>query len=159
MVKLYRFANDKKEYWETWRNEDGSHTVHWGGLGTIGESKTVKSSLLRRAETIVQKDIDMLVNQGFQPLDIEDHANLIVEYAIPDNGTNEDIDKRYRLQDLMNEVLGWTGLGICDGGSIGNGTMEVCNLVVDFELAKFTIEQSLIGTEFADYTRIYDEDA
>ena len=63
------------------------------------------------------------------------------------------------LQDRMDEKLGWTGLGMCDGGSIGSGTMEVCNFVVDFALAKSVIEQDLAGTEFANYTRIYDEDA
>jgi len=58
----------------------------------------------------------------------------------------------------MNETLGWTGLGNCDGGNIGSGTMEVCCFVVDFELAKKVIEIDLKNTEFADYTRIYNED-
>jgi hypothetical protein len=34
---------------------------------------------------------------------------------------------------------------------------EVCAFVVDFDLAKKVIEADLVGTEFADYTRIYDE--
>ncbi|WP_244951636.1 hypothetical protein [Pseudoalteromonas luteoviolacea] len=59
----------------------------------------------------------------------------------------------------MNETLGWTGLGHCDGGSIGSGTMEVCNYVVDFKVAKTVIENDLKGTEFENYTRIYDENA
>jgi hypothetical protein len=58
----------------------------------------------------------------------------------------------------MSETLGWTGLGHCDGGSIGSGTMEVCCFVVDFELAKQVVEKDLADTEFADYTRIYNED-
>ena len=45
------------------------------------------------------------------------------------------------------------------GGSIGSGTMEVCCFVVDFELAKTVIEADLKDTEFADFTRIYDEEA
>jgi hypothetical protein len=57
----------------------------------------------------------------------------------------------------MDETLGWTGLGACDGGSIGGGTMEVCNFVVDFDVAKRVIEEDLAGTEFADYVRIYRE--
>ncbi|OIQ72763.1 hypothetical protein GALL_456080 [mine drainage metagenome] len=35
--------------------------------------------------------------------------------------------------------------------------MEVCCYVVDFEIAKKVIEQDLKDTEFANYTRIYDE--
>lgn len=74
-------------------------------------------------------------------------------------GTDTDLDKRYSLQDRMNETLGWTGLGNCDGGSIGSGTMEVCCFVVDFGIAKKVIERDLRETEFADYTRIFDENA
>lgn len=42
-----------------------------------------------------------------------------------------DLKKRTRLEDHLNELLGWTGLGHCDGGSIGSGTLEACCLVVD----------------------------
>ena len=73
-------------------------------------------------------------------------------------GTPEDVEKRTRLQDRMNDFLGWIGLGHCDGGSIGSGTMEVCCFVIDFDIAKSLIEENLVGTEFANYTRIYDED-
>ncbi len=74
-------------------------------------------------------------------------------------GTTEDLNKRHKLEERMNERLGWTGLGECDGGSIGSGTMEVCNYVIDFDIAKKVIEDDLKGTIFSDYTRIYDEGA
>lgn len=37
--------------------------------------------------------------------------------------------------------------------------MEVCCYVVDFEIAKRVIENDLKDTEFADYSRICDENA
>ncbi len=157
MLKLYKLTNSKKEYWETWDNGDGSHTVHWGELGTTGQSKEVKSSLLRKPEKIIQKEVDEMVSNGFIP--IEEEFTLLIEYAVDGMGTKEDVEKRYRLQDRMNETLGWAGLGNCDGGSIGSGTMEVFNFVVDFEVAKQVIENDLKGTEFENYTRIYDEEA
>lgn len=58
----------------------------------------------------------------------------------------------------MDEVLGWTGLGHTDGGSIGTRTMEVRCVVVDFDIAKKVIEEKLKDTEFCDYTRIYKMD-
>ena len=73
-------------------------------------------------------------------------------------GTPKDLDKRHALQSRMDETLGWTGLGQCDCGSIGSGTMEVCCFVVDFETAKSVIERDLQDSEFSDYTRIFDED-
>lgn len=157
MLKLYRLTPEKREYWETWDNGKGSHTVHWGVLGTRGESKTIKSTASAKAETEIQKEIDSLVAEGFRPIDPEAHFTLLIEYAIEEMGSRQDIDKRHRLEDRMNETLGWTGLGACDGGSIGSGTMEVCNFVVDFALAKEVIERDLADTEFANYTRIFDE--
>lgn len=157
MLKLYRFSNDKKEYWETWDDGKGSHTIHWGELGTRGDTKTVKSSLLRKAETVIQKEINDLVEAGFHT--IEDQVTLLIEYAVDGMGTKEDAEKRHRLEERMNETLGWTGLGACDGGSIGSDSMEVCNFVVDFEVAKAVIEKDLVGTEFENYRRIFDENA
>jgi hypothetical protein len=159
MLKLYKFADGKKEYWETWDNGNGSHTIHWGELGTRGQSKTVTSTLLAKAKSTIQKEIDDLVNLGFRPIDIEEHFTLLIEYAINGMGTTDDLEKHQRLENRMNETLGWTGLGACDGGSIGSGSMEVCNFVVDFELAKSVIEKDLADTEFANYTRIFDENA
>lgn len=43
--------------------------------------------------------------------------------------------------DLMNECLGWTGNGHCDGGDIGSGTINIFSYVIDPEIAaKTTIE-------------------
>ena len=159
MLKLYKFNDKEKLYWETWDNEDGTHMVHWGTLGTKGNSKTVKSSSSKKATDVIQEEINKLVLQGYCPIDEEDHYVLLIEYEIDGMGKKEDLEKRHRLEDRMNETLGWTGLGACDGGSIGSGTMEVCNLVVDFELAKNIIENDLKNTEFADYKMIYDENA
>ena len=159
MLKLYRFTDDKKEYWETWDNGDGSHTIHWGELGSQGQSKTAKSTLLKTAEAIVQKEIDDVVSQGYGPIEDEDRITLLIEYAVKGMGDGADVEKRHRLEKRMNETLGWTGLGACDGGSIGSGTMEVCNYVVDFEIAKSVIEKDLANTEFSNFTRIFDENA
>lgn len=156
MLKLYRLSEEKKEYWETWSNDDGSHRVHWGELGTTGKSKVLKTSLFHNPQKAIQKEIDDLIAIGFS--EVDQTFTLMVEYSVDGFGIPEDLDKRARLQDRLNETLGWTGLGHCDGGSIGSDTMEVCNYVVDFEIAKRVIEKDLIGTEFENFTRIYDED-
>jgi hypothetical protein len=157
VLKLYKLSGSKKEYWETWDNDDGSHTIHWGELGTTGENKVIKGSFLKKPEKIIQKEIDIKSANGFAP--IEDEYTLLIEYTVEGMGNTDDVDKRHRLQERMNETLGWTGLGSCDGGSIGSGTMEVCNFVADFEVGKKVIENDLKGTEFGNFTRIYDENA
>jgi hypothetical protein len=157
VLKLYRFADRKKEYWETWEDASGTHTIHWGELGTRGESRNVRSTLFAKAEKTIQKEIDRLVELGFRPIHLDDHHPLLIEYVVDGMGTADDVGKRHRLEDRMNETLGWTGMGMCDGGSIGSGSMEVCSYVVDFEVAKAVIENDLAGTEFANYTRIFNE--
>jgi len=155
MLKLYKFTDALKSYWETWDN-DGVHTIHWGTLGTRGSSRELKSSFFKKATSEIQKEIDQRVAEGFRP--VEDHATLLIEFTVDGMGSGADVEKRHRLEERMNETLGWTGLGHCDGGSIGSGTMEVCCLVVDFETAKRVIEADLKDTEFSNYTRIYCED-
>jgi hypothetical protein len=158
LLKMYRFTEKIKEYWETWDNEeDDTYTVHWGILGTKGSTKSVKPSLLKNAPEIIQEEIDKKTSEGFSEIKIEDYFRLLIEYAVVGNGSVDDVDKRHRLEDRMNDILGWTGLGHCDGGSIGSGTMEVCNFVVDFNIARKVIEENLADTEFDNFTRIYDE--
>lgn len=159
MLKLYKLTDESKLYWETWDNGDENHTVHWGTLGEKGESKIVQKSFFRKPETVIQVEIDSLLAEGYKPIDEDEERRLLVEYTVDGFGEPEDLDKRHRLEDRMNETLGWTGLGNCDGGSIGSGTMEVCCFVVDFEIATKVIAADLEGTEFANYSRIYDEDA
>jgi hypothetical protein len=158
MLKLYKLAGQPKRYWETWEHE-GTHTVHWGELGMKGESKEIRGGLFTKATKIIQKEVDGCVAAGFRPVDIGDHFTLMIEYVIDGMGSPGELEKRHRLEERMNETLGWNGLGHCDGGSIGSGTMEVCCLVVDFEVARTVIEADLVGTEFENYSRIYDENA
>jgi hypothetical protein len=157
MLKLYKKVNQEIHYWETWDKNDKTGIVHWGIVGNHGQNKEVKSALFSNFRKQIQKEINEMTTQGFGQVDTDDHYTLLIEYKVNGMGTVEDIEKRTRLQDKMDLVLGWSGLGHCDGGSIGSGTMEVCCFVIDFEIAKRVIEENLKNTEFADYTRIFDE--
>jgi predicted DNA-binding WGR domain protein len=159
MLKLYRLDANVPEYWETWEVEETSHLIHWGQLGMKGQTKTVTASSAAEATKRVQTEAESMQSQGFSEIDEDEHFTLLVEYSVDGMGNELDIDKRHELEDRLNETLGWTGLGACDGGSIGSGTMEVCCFVVDFELAKRVIAEDLANTKFANYTRIYDENA
>ncbi len=158
-MKLYKRIDNQIHYWETWDVDDKTGATHKGIVGEQGEYNEIKSGVLSNFRKKIQKEIDEYCKEGYQEVEIEDHYTLLIEFAVDGMGTSEDLDKRTRLQDRMDETLGWTGLGHCDGGSMGSGTMEVCCFVIDFDIAKAVIEQDLIDTEFADYTRIFDENA
>lgn len=67
-------------------------------------------------------------------MDKDDHERLLIEYKVEDMGTPDDPEKRTRLQSRMDELLGWTGLGHCDGGSIGTGTWKFVVLWLTLKL-------------------------
>jgi hypothetical protein len=133
--------------------------VHWGVVGERGQSKQIKYGFFSNfRRTVVQKEIDKKISQGYREFDENRFSYLEIEYNIEEFGTEQDLAKRHRLEEKMNEILGWTGLGNTDGGSIGSGTMEVGCIVVDFEIAKRVIKQELKDTEFGDYARIFKTD-
>jgi len=51
----------------------------------------------------------------------------------------------------MDDKLGWLGLGHCDGGSIGSGTMEVFCVVVNYRLAADVIGRELANSRFGGF--------
>lgn len=160
ITKLYIFNEKENCYYydEAWVN--GSEIVeHTGKLGTEGCTTNHRLNPLKTDEENVSRILQSAVEAGYREIPQESLYTLIIEYKIKGFGTARDVKKIHRLQELMNETLGWTGLGHCDGNSIGSGTMEVCCFVVDFELGKQVISESLKGTEFKNYTRIFDENA
>lgn len=155
MIKLYKRIDNKLNYWETWDNDDKSAIVHWGLVGQRGQDKEVKGGLFSNFRGIVQKEMNERLKEGYAEFEEDSLVFLEVEYLIDGFGTEEDLDKRHRLEERLNELLGWTGLGHVDGGSIGSGTMEAGCVVVDFDIAKMVIEDDLKDTEFSNYSRIF----
>eukprot|EP01033_Poteriospumella_lacustris_P021311 gene21312-15794_t len=76
------------------------------------------------------------------------HKGLILEKPIEGFGSAEDLELRHGLQAFLDEKLGWLGLGHCDGGSTGSGSMEVFCFVVDGALALETLRRELASTAF-----------
>lgn len=155
MIKLYKIIDNRLHYWETWDEDDKMAIVHWGVVGDRGQIKEIKGGLFSNFRSQVQKEINEKLKEGYAEVENGKMIFLDIEYAIDGFGTEQDLDKRYRLEEELNQLLGWTGLGHVDGGSIGSGTMEVGCAVVDFDIAKKTIDENLKGTEFSNYSRIF----
>jgi hypothetical protein len=126
-------------------------TVHWGIVGERGQYRDVNLFSGRKE---VKKELEDKIKEGYREFEEDEMAFLEVIYTINDFGTEQYLEKRHELEEYLNELLGWTGLGHVDGGSIGSGTMEVDCLVVDFDMAKKVIENDLKNTIFGDYLDI-----
>lgn len=157
MIKLYKKIGEKLHYWETWDKDNKTAIVHWGEVGHNGQNEEIKSGLFKNYASKIRKEIDQKTKDGYAEFDEEEYSYIEIEYEIDGFGTEQDLDKRHRLEEKMDAVLGWTGLGHSDGGSIGSGTMEVGCMVVDYQVAKEVIEKNLSGTEFENYSRIFDK--
>ncbi|MBF4463641.1 WGR domain-containing protein [Flavobacterium sp. LC2016-12] len=155
MFKLYKVKDNQLYYWETWNKDEKTAIVHWGKVGERGEDKEVTGNFFSNFKKKVLKEIAEKVKEGYAEFDKGRISYLEIEYIIDGFGTEHDLEKRHKLEAKMDEILGWTGLGHTDGGSIGSGTMEVGCIVVDFDIAKKVIEEKLKGTQFANYSRIY----
>ena len=81
--------------------------------------------------------------------------SLEIEYKVDGSKTKANLTKKYDLEDKLDEILGWTGLGHVIDRENGNKTMNVSCQVVDFDIAKNVIEKELKGTKFGDYARIF----
>lgn len=154
MLKLYKSIDGVLHYWETWDSAENAALIHWGVVGEKGQNKELKSGLFTNFRKAVQKEIDFKSKEGYAPFDEDQMSYLEIVYQIDGFGSEEDLDKRHRLEERVDQTLGWTGLGHSDGGSIGSGTMEVGCQVVDFTIAKEVLEKELKGTEFGDYSKI-----
>jgi hypothetical protein len=156
MLKLYRINAGKLHYWETWEKGRGTAVVHWGVAGERGEWIDVVSDAAGRCGAKIKAMIRERRAEGFAEIDMDDHRRLIIQYA---DGVPEvdDSGDAHPLANLLNEALGWTGLGNCDT-AFGNGSFEVCCFVVDFRLGRSVVAKELKGSAFAGYAKIFDEE-
>lgn len=156
MLKLYKRVDGVLHYHEAWMSEEVLWE-HWGVAGERGESKGITVGEVTNEESFLAGHLLAVIHSGFCPIALDDHVMLVVEYQIAGMGTAKDLEKRDALEDRLDQTLGWTGLGHCDGGSIGSGTMEAACFVVDFDLARRAIVADLCNSPFANYTRIYQD--
>lgn len=130
MIKLYKRSTTSIEYWEAWQHGSGL-VIHTGAVGA--EDQATQRGLNPGAS--LDDTIATLANEqmkrGFDEVDPDDHAVLIVQ--VPTDGaqpTPAEMDKRFEIEDALNQLLGWIGAGEVDGGDAGSGTMNVFALIV-----------------------------
>lgn len=140
MLKLYKDLDGSLSYWEAWADE-GKVVIHWGVVGTLGESRDVMLRSGDNAEELIERESRAHRENGFEERDCL--AELVIQYKCDGWGSPDDLRKRYRVEDIMNEALGWTGNGHCDGGDIGSGTINIFCYVVEPYLATETVRDAL----------------
>lgn len=142
MLKLYRRTKRGTEYWEAWSTAT-EIKIHWGKLGDLGESRELPIERGVNPSDTIKREAKPIRLAGFKPLKEADLKWVVIQFALDGHGTTSDFDKRVKIENLMNECLGWTGSGHCDGGDMGSGEMNVFCLVVDSSIATKVIVEEL----------------
>jgi hypothetical protein len=138
ILKLYK----DNHYWEAWQTS-GRITIHWGEIGDQGNVREINLSPSDNASSIIMAEAAQRRTEGYRAIEDDRLRRITIQYPIIEMGTTTDLDKRHEVEALMNQRLGWTGLGRCDGGDIGNGTMNVFCSVVDADKAEQVITKEL----------------
>lgn len=154
MLKLYHLKNNKLQYWETWDADYKTAIIHWGTVWDRWEDKEVKDWIFLSYKKKIQNEIEEKRKQGYTEFDDKKMVLFEIVYKISESNTSANLDKLQRLVNHLDELLGWTGLGHVDGNSYWTGTMEVCCLVIDYNLAIQLIQNDLVNTDFDDYLSI-----
>jgi len=131
MIKLYRRLEEKTLYWEAWENQ-GVVTIHRGVVGDKGQAREIQ--LLQGdgdGVVVINEEAIAPRRDGFRELSEEEQISFVIQFRLDNWGSQEDLRKRHAVEDVMNECLGWTGNGHCDGGDIGSGSINVYCFVID----------------------------
>jgi hypothetical protein len=151
LLKLYKKQDDVLHYWETWSKTPTRGIIHWGIVGERGLSTKVSATSKTKFQHLIQEAVAQKRAEGFAEAALE--SILVVEYEAKIM-TSARLKKLHRLEERLDQLLGWTGLGHTDGNGFGFEKMDVSAVVVDFETAKKIIEADLEDTEFAKYLSI-----
>lgn len=157
LFKLYKKIDGGLHYREAWIPDDQKVVEHWGACGDRGQTREHVCETPARARAAYVQLKHSARSDGFRPIAQSKHAKLVVEIPIEGFGTSGELHRRHALEDFLDDLVGWLGLGHLDGGSSGSGTMEAMCYVVDFKVAKAAVEAALRTSTFSDFSRVYRE--
>ncbi len=141
MVKLYKESDGTIYYFEMWIDEEEILTTHKGILGEIGETSNINNKNLP-PQIEMAKAIEKYLEQGYSE-DIT-LTELIIQYPIEKRAKPTDVTGQIEdVEACLNNCLGWTGNGHCDGGDYAYDIATFFCYVVDKDIAATTIVDAL----------------
>lgn len=161
MIKMIKQTDEDTFYWEIWEEEENQELLeHFGIVGDQGESRRFALPTGEDAEVWMEEIAEEKESEGYEYLDEEELHELVVQYSYEEDQIEEALERRHAVEELMNECLGWTGNGHCDGGDIGSGTRHQGELALIppppvqlFVKPGFKLHPSLREQEDQDYEK------
>ena len=156
MLKLYKRTPKSIKYWEAWKGLNSPFIViHYGTVGKKGRNRQVKIPSNVPSDKFIAEQSEPLRADGYAEAAPEEHTQVVLQYRTVDfTATTDELDARHRVEDLLNECLGWTGNGHCDGGDAGSYTINAFCWVIDHKIAGETIVEALRAADLLDNATI-----
>ena len=134
MSRLYKRIEGTLHYWEAWSHQ-GQIVIHTGAVSSTGKTTTLPLARRKDGEATIDKLAKPQLKSGFGTIPLERHWTLTIQQDLaPEWEAKQTLDRRYAMEDGLNEVIGWIGAGILDGGDIGHDRMNVFLLVLEPQL-------------------------
>jgi hypothetical protein len=101
-------------------------------------------------QTALKKVEKQLLSDGFEQFEHDHYHTITIRYDLATGGfgTEEDLERRHHIEDLLGEKLRRTNNGDCTGGEIGNGEFIIFCDVIDQDAALKTIQRALKRSGF-----------
>jgi len=149
LYKLASYQDGQLLYWETWHG-DKSLIIHEGIVGHPG--KTYERNLFRtkKYESVMKALVKEKQEEGYELVDDDELIGFVVQYPYEEGNEQEALNKRDKVEGILNEHLGWTENGHADGGKIGRGTTNIFCYVLNPEVAVKTVLKKLQEKKQAD---------
>lgn len=141
MIKLIKATANNVYYWEIWQT-NVNLVIHEGTVGNVGHQSQINIEISQQPQKMSDLAQQVIV-KGYKIVSIDDLTDIVIQYQIDGFGAEHDLNKRIQIQHLMDQCLGWTGNGHCDGGDIGSGTMNIFCYVIAVEKAVATVKAEL----------------
>jgi hypothetical protein len=142
MQKLYKSLPDGLHYFEGW-DRSGVAILHSGRVGERGTTKELRPANDESVEGILSRELTSASQSGYTALASDALSTLVVQYDVSGWEADEALEFRHLVEEVLNDALGWVGVGHCDGGEIGQNNVNVWCKVVDPELGNQAILNGL----------------
>jgi hypothetical protein len=147
MIEIYKRDRDGYHYWRAWRYQR-IVVLNWGKVGEKGRTHQIRLRKGQTAKAVIAEAARKPIAEGYCPVDSEDFSTVVVQYRLDNWGSVGDLDKRRKIEEVLNECLASTCNGFCDGGDLGSGEMNLYCLVIDPGAVRNAIVSALKKNRF-----------
>ncbi|TDQ79445.1 hypothetical protein [Sphingobacterium yanglingense] len=154
-LKYYKFDEGiATQYLEIWYDEtERKATVHKGKVGYQGQRtihQILEENELQQLYVIVKQEAEDL---GFVLPKEENYSTVVVQYQLKSKfGNKRDLWLKDKVQDYLDNHLGWHGLGAVNGFDLGAGKLNIFCDVIQLDKGISGIK-SCLRTSRLDYTQ------